>query len=39
MEELIDQAERELQLVDKMEEWQPWEPLIAAHPPGQWDWP
>lgn len=39
MEELIDQAERELQLVGKMEEWSPWEPLVADPPPGQWNWP
>jgi NADH dehydrogenase (ubiquinone) 1 alpha subcomplex subunit 5 len=39
VEELIEQAEKELQLVGKMEEWQPWEPSIAEHAPEQWEWP
>ncbi|XP_003382647.1 PREDICTED: NADH dehydrogenase [ubiquinone] 1 alpha subcomplex subunit 5-like [Amphimedon queenslandica] len=39
VEELIDQANRELELVGKMEEWRPWEQPIADPPPGQWSWP
>ena len=39
VEELVDHAERELKLVGKMEEWQPWKPLVSDPPPGQWEWP
>ncbi|KAL5475027.1 hypothetical protein EMCRGX_G027074 [Ephydatia muelleri] len=35
----IKRAERELALVHKMEEWRPWEPLVAPPPPNQWKWP
>ena len=39
VEQLIDQAERELALVSKMEEWKPWEISLGETPPGQWSWP
>ena len=32
------QAERELSLAHKMEEWEPWQPLVSEPPPGQWKW-
>ena len=35
----LTQAERELHLVDKVEEWQVWEPLVVEPPPTQWKWP
>ena len=39
VEQLIDQAERELSLATKMEEWKPWQPSVGEAPPGQWSWP
>ncbi|KAJ2961640.1 hypothetical protein NQZ79_g3117 [Umbelopsis isabellina] len=38
IEELILQAEDELKLVGKMEEWKPWEALEVPIPKKQWDY-
>ncbi|KAI9497541.1 ETC complex I subunit conserved region-domain-containing protein [Zychaea mexicana] len=38
IEELIIQAEDELKLIGKMEEWKPWEPLEVPIPKGQWQY-
>ena len=38
IEELIIQAEDELKLIGKMEEWKPWEPLEVPIPEGQWQY-
>jgi NADH dehydrogenase (ubiquinone) 1 alpha subcomplex subunit 5 len=38
IEEVILQAEDELKLVAKMEEWKPWENLETPTPKGQWDY-
>ncbi|CEI87388.1 hypothetical protein G6F70_000269 [Rhizopus microsporus] len=39
IEELIMQAQDELNLVAKMEEWKAWEPLETPIPEGQWKYP
>ncbi|XP_028405686.1 NADH dehydrogenase [ubiquinone] 1 alpha subcomplex subunit 5-like [Dendronephthya gigantea] len=39
IEEVIEQANDELSLAEKMREWQPWEPLQTEPPPDQWKWP
>merc|ERR1712034_26815 len=36
IEEVIIQAKDELSLVEKMSEWQAWDPLESTAPPGQW---
>ncbi|KAI8047953.1 ETC complex I subunit conserved region-domain-containing protein [Gilbertella persicaria] len=39
IEEVIMQAEDELKMVAKMEEWKAWEPLETPIPEGQWVYP
>jgi NADH dehydrogenase (ubiquinone) 1 alpha subcomplex subunit 5 len=39
IEEIIIQAEEELKLVAKIEEWKAWEPLETPIPQGQWVYP
>ncbi|CAH3127460.1 unnamed protein product [Porites lobata] len=39
IEEVIKQAEDELSLAKKMQDWQPWEALQGPPPENQWTWP
>lgn len=39
IEEVIKQAEDELSLCNKMQDWKPWEPLQTPSPENQWKWP
>ena len=38
-EELIEQAKHELDLIETMKEFKPWEPLEDKPPQNQWKWP
>eukprot|EP01134_Creolimax_fragrantissima_P004897 CFRG4897T1 len=39
IEEVIIQAKAELNLAEKMLNWEPWQPLENRAPPKQWQWP
>ncbi|GAV02601.1 hypothetical protein RvY_13144-2 [Ramazzottius varieornatus] len=39
LEEVILQADNELELARSMLNWRPWEPLVATAPENQWQWP
>merc|ERR1712154_440900 len=39
IEEVIQQAKRELRLCRNMLKWKPWEPLVGPAPQNQWTWP
>lgn len=38
-EELIEKAKLEMELIDTMQKYEPWEPLTDKPPANQWKWP